>query len=136
MDQATKLLFLIPLIPFIGAAINLLLGRRLARGTIHTVAVMSVLASFVIAAYLIAGPLWKAFDAWRAAGESAPEVLSGLHQSLYTWIEVGSLKIELAFRLDTLSAVMVLVITFVGTLIHIFSIGYMEHEPRYSTYFG
>src|SRR5678816_1278513 len=60
----------------------------------------------------------------------------GLYQNVYTWIEVGSFKVELALRLDTLSAVMVLVITFVGALIHIYSTGYMAEEPRYAAYFG
>jgi NADH-quinone oxidoreductase subunit L len=55
---------------------------------------------------------------------------------VYTWIEVGRLKLELAFRLDTLSAVMILIVTFVGLLIHIYSAGYMAHDPRYAAFFG
>jgi NADH-quinone oxidoreductase subunit L len=62
--------------------------------------------------------------------------MPGLGNTLFTWIQVGTLKIDLAFRMDTLGAVMVLVVTFVGALIHIYSVGYMADEPRYATYFG
>src|SRR5262249_17378481 len=57
-------------------------------------------------------------------------------QQLWTWIEVGDFKVDLAFRFDTLSAVMCLIITGVGTLTHVYSVGYMADEPRYATYFG
>ena len=131
MKQAT--LLWIPALPLIGAAFNLLFGRFMSRRTVHLVAVAAVAASFFYAAYLIGGPLWDAFKVWRGA---KTEVMDGLYQNVYTWIEVGSLKVDLAFRLDTLSAVMVLVITFVGALIHVYSTGYMSEEPRYAAYFG
>jgi len=131
MKQAT--LLWIPALPLIGAAFNLLFGRFLSRRTVHLVAVAAVAAAFFYAAYLIGGPLWELFKAWRA---DKAEVMGGLYQNAYTWIEVGSFKVELALRLDTLSAVMVLVITFVGALIHIYSTGYMAEEPRYAAYFG
>ena len=131
MKQAT--LLWIPALPLIGAAFNLLFGRFMSRRTVHLVAVAAVAASFFYAAYLIGGPLWDAFKVWRG---DKTEVMDGLYQNVYTWIEVGSLKVDLAFRLDTLSAVMVLVITFVGALIHVYSTGYMSEEPRYAAYFG
>src|SRR5204862_3425405 len=61
---------------------------------------------------------------------------TALEQNVYPWIDVGQFKIPLALRLDTLSAVMILIVTFVGMLIHIYSTGYMAHEPRYAAYFG
>ncbi len=131
--EPTFPLWLIPALPFAGAAINLLLGRMMSRRFVHTIAVASVAIACVIAAWVVAGPLWHQFD--EGTGK-------GVVNQLWTWIEVGSpkkylhLKLELALRVDTLSAVMILVVTFVGTLIHIYSIGYMAHEPRYSTYFG
>jgi NADH-quinone oxidoreductase subunit L len=131
MKQAT--LLWIPALPLIGAAFNLLFGRFMSRRTVHLVAVAAVAASFFYAAYLIGGPLWDAFKVWRG---DKTEVMDGLYQNVYTWIEVGSLKVDLAFRLDTLSAVMVLVVTFVGSLIHVYSTGYMSEEPRYAAYFG
>ena len=122
------LLAWIPLLPLLGALINLVLGRWFSRSTVHFFAIASVAASCGIAAYLVFGPLLAAF---KAAPANAV-----IDQSVYTWIEVGRLKLELAFRLDTLSAVMILIVTFVGLLIHIYSTGYMAHDPRYAAFFG
>jgi NADH-quinone oxidoreductase subunit L len=76
------------------------------------------------------GPLWKLFKGGQGG--------IGIEQTVYTWIEVGSFKAQLAFRLDTLSAVMIIVVTFIGSLIHIYSTGYMAHEndQGYARYFG
>jgi NADH-quinone oxidoreductase subunit L len=134
MDQPSltflglPLLAWIPLLPLLGALINLTLGRRLGKQTVHTVAIAAVTAAFVLAAYLVFGPLFREFHEGHGG--------IGITQIVYTWIEVGSFKAQLAFRLDTLSAVMILIVTFVGTLIHIYSTGYMAHDPRYSAFFG
>jgi NADH-quinone oxidoreductase subunit L len=127
----------IPLFPLLGALINLTLGRRLSKSTVSFIAIASVGLSFCLAFWLIIGlpgihdgELWSL---WKANPGAAG---TGLQQTVYTWIEVGSLKVELAFRLDTLSAVMILLVTFVGTLIHIYSTGYMANDPRYATFFG
>jgi NADH-quinone oxidoreductase subunit L len=137
MDPSTlkfagiPLLAWIPLLPFLGALINLTIGRKLSRGSVHVIAIASVAASCLLSAYafyllfqqhpLTGAPFWKS---------------GGLAQTAYTWIEVGKLKVELAFRLDTLSAVMISIVTFVGTLIHIYSTGYMAHDPRPAAFFG
>jgi NADH-quinone oxidoreductase subunit L len=118
----------IPVLPLLGALINLTLGRRLAKSTIHTIAIASVAGAFGLSAYLVFGPLLQEFHAGRGG--------IGITQVAYTWIEVGSFKAQLAFRLDTLSAVMILIVTFVGALIHVYSTGYMAHDPRYSAFFG
>lgn len=143
---STNLLFLIPLLPLAGAFLNLFVWRLLMPSTgpyrqsdslTHTTAVASVLGAFGVACYLVGVPLWEQFSTWSGLTENVqPETIGGLHQNLWTWIEVGGLKINLAFRLDTLSAVMILVITGIGTLIHIYSIGYMHGEKRYPAYFG
>jgi len=122
------LLAWIPLLPFCGALVNLVLGRWFSRSTVHFVAIFSVALSCLLAGLFVFGPLLGAF---RAAPASAV-----FDQSVYTWIEVGQLKLELAFRLDTLSAVMILIVTFVGLLIHIYSTGYMATDPRYAAFFG
>jgi NADH-quinone oxidoreductase subunit L len=131
MTQAT--LLWIPALPLIGAFINLLFGRYLSRGVVHTIAVGAVAASFAYALYLVAIPLWEVFQAWRG---NKTEVMGGLYQHVYTWIQVGTFKVDLAFRMDTLASVLVLIITFVGALIHLYSTGYMKDEPRYAAYFG
>jgi NADH-quinone oxidoreductase subunit L len=134
METSSPLLWMIPALPLFGAAFNLLFGRHMSRRVVHMVAVLAVAASFVYAALLVTGPLWKLYVAWKTGGQ--PETMPGLSQVLFTWIEVGQLKLALAFRMDTLAAVMVLIITFVGLLIHIYSTGYMAEEPRYAAYFG
>jgi NADH-quinone oxidoreductase subunit L len=122
------LLALIPALPLFGALINLVAGRWLSRRAVHTVAIASVAAAFGLSAYVVFGPLFREYQAGRGG--------TGIAQTVYTWIEVGSFKAQLAFRLDTLSAVMILIVTFVGMLIHIYSTGYMAHDPRYSAFFG
>jgi NADH-quinone oxidoreductase subunit L len=120
----------VPLLPLIGAFLNLTLGRRFSKATTNTIAVGSVALACALAVYLVAGPLWKQFKA-GAGG-------AGVEQTVYTWMEVGSFKAQLAFRLDTLSAVMILIVTFIGSLIHIYSVGYMhdESDASYARYFG
>src|SRR3954462_10339821 len=113
------LLAWIPLLPLRGALVNLTLGRHFSKATIHTIAIASVAAACGLAMYLVFGPLFSSFKDGTLG--------NGIEQNVYTWIEVGSFKAQLAFRLDTLSAVMVLVITFVGALIHIYSTDYMAH---------
>jgi NADH-quinone oxidoreductase subunit L len=125
------LLAWIPLLPLLGALFNLTLGRKLSDRTVHTIAIGAVALAFVVTAFSVFGPLWAAYKSYRAGG-----VAPDLKQVVYTWIEVGSFKVDLAFRLDTLSAVMVLIVTFVGTLIHIYSAGYMHGDRRYAAYFG
>ncbi|HEY5923830.1 MAG TPA: NADH-quinone oxidoreductase subunit L [Kofleriaceae bacterium] len=120
----------VPLLPLIGAFLTLTLGRRISKRTAHTIACGVVLLACALSIYLVAVPLWKQFKA-GAGGV-------GIEQTVYTWIEVGSFKAQLAFRLDTLSAVMILIVTFVGALIHIYSVGYMhkESDASYARYFG
>jgi NADH-quinone oxidoreductase subunit L len=129
MNNASQMLVWIPLLPLLGALINLTLGYRLGRGMVHLIAVASVAASFGVVLSEVIGPLR---DLWLHPEGGKVERL----QNVYTWIQAGDLKVDLAFRLDTLSAVMCLVVTGVGTLIHIYSTGYMEKEPRYAAYFG
>jgi NADH-quinone oxidoreductase subunit L len=121
-------LYLIPLLPLLGALVNLTLGRKLRRETVELVAVFAVGAACLLAILAVTGPLW---DLWHG-GAAAPQ----LRDRVYTWLEAGTFRVELSFLLDPLSAVMVLVITFVGLLIHIYSMGYMAHDPRYAAYFG
>ncbi len=118
----------IPLLPLLGALLNLTLFRRMPKAVIHTVAIASVAGACVLSGILVFTDLYAAFKA-GAGGV-------GITQNVYTWIEVGNLKLELAFRLDTLSAVMIMVVTFCSTLIHIYSTGYMAHDKRYAAYFG
>ena len=131
--NAVNFLWVVPALPLIGAFINLTLGRRLSRQAVHFVAVASVAASFFTAAWLVVGPLRQAYDVYKAG--NLGDVFE-LKEHLYTWIEVGNFKVQLDLRLDPLSSVMILIVTFCSTLIHLYSTGYMEHEKRYGAYFG
>jgi len=83
----------------------------------------------LIAAFGLAVAIWMAM---RDAGEmSAPLV-----QTYFSWIPVGALHVDFAFQLDQLAMVMVLVVTGVGALIHVFSVGYMRDDPGYPRYFA
>jgi NADH-quinone oxidoreductase subunit L len=121
----------IPLLPLLGALINLTLGSRLSKRSVSIIACGTVIGACVLAFYLV---FWTMFQL-----EADNEPLwkhGGITQTVYTWLQVGTFKAELAFRLDTLSAVMILIVTFVGGWIHIYSTGYMAHDPGYARYFG
>lgn len=124
----TTALVWIPLLPLLGALINLTIGKRLSHKTVHTIAIASVAGAFLVWLSLLAGPLVQEFRAGNGG--------RGLSTVLWTWMEIATFKVQLALRMDTLSAVMVGIVTFVGTLIHIYSTGYMHGERRYAAYFG
>jgi NADH-quinone oxidoreductase subunit L len=118
-----QLLWLIPILPFAGAAINGLLGSRFPKWLVTTVALGAPLASLALAA----GCLWEYVHG------SFPN--QAFEQTLYAWTS-GGLSIPVAFLLDRLSAVMLFIVTFVGFLIHVYSVGYMAHEEGYRRYFA
>src|SRR6266550_4758069 len=114
-------LWLIPLLPLIGSAINGLFGRRFPRRTVAAVAL-----SFCGAAFAMA--LWVAI---RFSSLTVPHV-----EVLATWIRAGNFQADFAFYLDQLSLVMLLVVTGVGFLIHIYSVGYMWEEGGFYRFFS
>ncbi|GIL16155.1 MAG: NADH-quinone oxidoreductase subunit L [Chloroflexota bacterium] len=119
----SQFLWLIPTLPLLGAAINLLIGRRLPRAVSCWLAVAAMAAAFgaAVAAFLELLAL--------------PSDAQVIHQTLYQWVTVGKFSVDVGFWLDPLSAVMILVVTIVGTLIHIYAVGYMEHETDYARFF-
>ncbi|MFJ4825222.1 NADH-quinone oxidoreductase subunit L [Streptomyces bacillaris] len=118
-----NLIALLVAAPLLGAAVLLCGGRRLDK-TGHWLGTALAAASFVIGAVLFTDMLGKGADD-RA-----------LHQHLFSWIPVEGFQADIAFQLDQLSMTFVLLITGVGTLIHIYSIGYMEHDERRRRFFG
>ncbi len=115
---------LIPLLPFLGAAILFLFGRFLRREFVHLIAILAIGTS----CFVTADAAWSYLPGVREDG--------GLRDVVWTWMSSGDLKIDLAFRMDALSSVMCLIITFIGTLIHIYSAGYMAHEKDYARFFA
>ncbi len=118
-----SLLWLIPAIPGLGAAVNGLFGRHLGKRASAAIACGSVAASFLLA-------LGFFFTRFLAEGGASARV----EQSLFEWIP--SMGVEWAYRLDSLSMVMTLVVTGIGLLIHIYSVGYMSHDGGFSRFFA
>src|SRR5437870_5680934 len=104
------MLLLIPLLPFLGFCLNSLLGKRLPKSISGGAACAAMLGSFVISVMSVL--------AARGASEHF------VQQTLFRWIPSGDLQIPLAFRVDPLSSLMILVITGIGSLIHIYSTAY------------
>ncbi|MCM3876023.1 MAG: NADH-quinone oxidoreductase subunit L [Thermoanaerobaculia bacterium] len=73
---------------------------------------------------------------YALASMRAPEGLAPIVQTVYTWMAAGDYTVDVAFRLDALSALMLSFVTFVGTLIHVYSVGYMQKEEGYGRYFS
>jgi len=110
-------------LPLLGATVLLLGGRR-TNAWGHFLAVAMSAASFLLGAFLFI----------QMVGKSEEEREVGQH--LFDWISVGAFQIPFGLHLDQLSIVFVLLITGVGTLIHIYSIGYMEHDPNRRRFFA
>jgi NADH-quinone oxidoreductase subunit L len=119
-------LLLIPLLPFLGFLVNAFLGRRLSKGVSGGLACLVMFASFVATVAAV----WPFF--------SLPPGQRVVEQTVYTWFSSGTLQVPLMFRLDTLAAVMTLVVTGVGFLIHVYSTSYMHEEigSEYARYFS
>ena len=116
-------LWLIPLLPLAAAAINLFVGRRLGRWA-GIVASAAVLASFAVALVLVRNLA------------SLPEGDRLYLSNLFDWISVGAFRVQAELQLDALSSTMIMVITGIGSLITIYSIGYMHGDPRYGRFFA
>ncbi|MEO5965001.1 MAG: proton-conducting transporter membrane subunit, partial [Candidatus Limnocylindrales bacterium] len=116
------LISLIPLLPILGFAFTALFGRRLmarwGRGAAEIVPVGIVIAIWVIALMVIV----------PALSHAEPFGEQGLEFKLWTWIPAGSFQVDLGFHVDALTAVLLLVVTTIGMLVHVYSIGYMAHD--------
>jgi NADH-quinone oxidoreductase subunit L len=114
-------LWLIPIFPLAGFVINGLFGRRLSKAVINAVAIGSVLLALA----------WVLKTLFALAPLDTPH-----SEHYFTWIQSGSLNIGCDFAIDRLTAVMLLIVTGIGSLIHIYSIGYMAHEGGYYRFFA
>ena len=114
-------LWLIPILPLLGAALNGLTGRRTSQGLQSAIAVGSVLLSFLWVVKIL------------LAGMPAPG--AEIRESYFTWISSGNFSLSVDLVVDRLSAVMLLVVTGIGTLIHIYATSYMSHEGGFYRFF-
>ena len=122
------MLLLIPLLPFAGFLINASFGRRLPKTVSGGVACVVMVAAFLVSL----AATWPFF--FGHGGNDAHPV----EQVVFNWISSGTLQVPFALRLDQLSSLMLMVITGIGSLIHIYSIGYMHEETdsEYARYFS
>jgi NADH-quinone oxidoreductase subunit L len=116
-----KLSYLIvPFAPLIGAILAGLFGKQIGRKGAHWVTILGVLVSFIASCVVFA------------------DVLKGntFNGPLYTWMVSGGVKFEVGFLIDTLTVTMMLVVTSVSLMVHIYTIGYMEEDPGYQRFFS
>src|SRR4051795_8940725 len=103
------MLFLIPLLPFLGFLLSASFGRRLSKNATAAVACGAMVASFIVSAIAVSQLL------------GLPSESRAISQQIYSWITSGDLNVGFTLRLDPLASVMILVITGIGALIHIYS---------------
>jgi len=125
-------LWLIPLLPFAGFLINGILGKRLPKWLVTTVALLMPLGAFILVLFAAV---------FTRSGPTDPDVAGAFQlmpyaENLGQWISVGILHVDFTLVLDQLSLVMLLIITGVGLLIHIYSVGYMAHDKGYWRFFA
>jgi NADH-quinone oxidoreductase subunit L len=114
-------LWLIPALPFVGFLLNALFGRRLPKSAVTGIALLTTAISLLLVANI----------ELQHGSFSSPHV-----ERVATWIAAGPLHVDFSFYLDQLTLVMLLVVTGVGFLIHIYSVGYMAHEEGYWRFFA
>ena len=119
MEMKT-LYLLIPLAPLVGALIAGLFGRQVGRVGAHTVTILGVAISFLASLAVFQDV---------AAGNT-------FNGTVYTWLTSGDITLEIGFLIDRLTAVMMLVVTFVSLMVHIYTIGYMQDDPGYQRFFS
>ncbi len=122
--NATTLLA-VPLAPLVGSALAGLFGtkfggNRIGRTVSHTLTILGVFVAFLISAFTL------------------KDVMAGarFNETLYTWMTVGGLKMEVGFMIDGLTAMMMCVVTFVSLMVHIYTIGYMHEDEGYNRFFA
>jgi NADH-quinone oxidoreductase subunit L len=120
MTEMQKLYLLVPLAPLAGALVAGLFGWLIGRALSHWVTIIGVLISFAASLLIFQDAL-------------AGHVFNG---SVYTWLTAGETRFEIGFLIDRLSALMMVVVTFVSLMVHIYTIGYMRDDPGYQRFFS
>ena len=110
----------IPLMPLLAAMLVGLFGAKLPRATAHWLTIGAVGGAFVLSGYV----LFATLDGYRFNG------------NLYTWLQSGNINFSVGFLIDNLTAMMMVVVTFVSLMVHIYTIGYMSEDPGYSRFFS
>jgi len=115
-----NLLLTVPLAPLVGAIVAGFFGKAVGRRGAHAVTILGVLVSLIVSSMVLA------------------QVIGGarFNATVYEWMVLGGLKMEIGFLIDGLTAMMMVVVTFVSLMVHIYTIGYMEDDPGYQRFFA
>jgi NADH-quinone oxidoreductase subunit L len=116
-----SMLLAVPLAPLVGAVAAGLFGKAIGRRGAHTITILGVLVAFILSAVTLKA---VALDGAR------------FNATVYEWLVIGGLKMEIGFLVDGLTAMMMCVVTFVSLMVHIYTIGYMEEDPGYQRFFS
>jgi NADH-quinone oxidoreductase subunit L len=111
---------LVPLAPLLGAIVAGLFGKQIGRAGAHWVTILGVLVSFVCSLLVLASAL-------NGVTFNGP---------VYTWATSGGTRLEIGFLIDNLTALMMVVVTFVSLMVHVYTIGYMAQDPGYQRFFA
>jgi len=120
-ELSVNSLLAVPLAPLVGSIVAGLFGGYIGRRPAHLITILGVLVSFIISAMTL-----KAVAADGAT----------FNATIYEWMTLGSLKMEVGFMVDGLTAMMMCVVTFVSLMVHIYTIGYMEEDDGYQRFFS
>jgi NADH-quinone oxidoreductase subunit L len=120
-ELSSSTLLAVPLAPLAGAIIAGFFGRYVGRRGSHAFTILGVLISFILSAMVLKS---VALDGAR------------FNQTIYEWMVIGGLRMEVGFMVDGLTAMMMCVVTFVSLMVHIYTIGYMEDDPGYQRFFS
>lgn len=115
-------LLLIPLMPLIGAIVAGLFRNQVGRRGSHIVTILGVAISFVLSTWILSQQIF--------------EGLESVNISVYTWMISDGIRIEIGFLVDHLTSLMMVVVTFVSLMVHIYTIGYMHEDPGYQRFFS
>ena len=123
---SSALLLVVPLAPLAGAVVAGLFGKQVGRAGAHTVTILGVAIAFAISSWVL----------YAVAVDGAR-----FNATLYEWLTVGgsgpgALKMEIGFLVDGLTALMMVVVTFVSLMVHVYTIGYMADDPGYQRFFS
>ncbi len=115
-----NMLLAVPMAPLVGAVVAGLFGKQVGRKGAHTITILGVAIALAISVMT----LFSVLDGAR------------FNQTIYEWMVLGGLKMEVGFLVDGLTAMMMVVVTFVSLMVHIYTIGYMEEDPGYQRFFS
>ncbi|RNF85483.1 NADH-quinone oxidoreductase subunit L [Montanilutibacter psychrotolerans] len=117
-----SVLLAVVLAPLLGAIVAGFFGRRVGRAGAHTITILGVAISCALSGYVL----------WQLVGQGAPP----FNENVYTWFQVGGYEAHVGFMVDKLTAMMMVVVTFVSLLVHLYTIGYMHEDPGYQRFFS